>query len=45
MKKLNKLNLKNKFLLNGVLPLKAPLTSEIIAGLILAAVGIPEVMG
>ncbi|WP_424353809.1 SulP family inorganic anion transporter [Methanobacterium sp. MBAC-LM] len=45
MKKLNKLNLKNKFLLNGVLPLKAPLTSEIIAGLLLAAVGIPEVMG
>jgi high affinity sulfate transporter 1 len=45
MKKLNKLNLKNKLLLNGVLPLKAPLTSEIIAGLILAAVGIPEVMG
>ncbi len=44
MKKLNK-NLKNKFLLEGVLPLKAPLTSEIIAGLILAAVGIPEVMG
>ena len=45
MKKLNKLNLKNKLLLEGVLPLKAPLTSEIIAGLILAAVGIPEVMG
>ena len=45
MKKLNKLNLKNKFLLEGVLPLKTSLTSEIIAGLILAAVGIPEVMG
>ena len=45
MKKLNKLNLKNKLLLEGVLPLKASLTSEIIAGLILAAVGIPEVMG
>jgi SulP family sulfate permease len=36
---------RNKWLLEGVLPLKAPLTSEIIAGLILAAVGIPEVMG
>ena len=45
MKKLNKSNIKNKFLLEGVLPLKAPLASEIIAGLILAAVGIPEVMG
>ena len=45
MKRLNKQNIKNKFLLEGVLPLKAPLTSEIIAGLILAAVGIPEVMG
>ncbi len=45
MKKLNKLNLKNKLLLEGILPLKASLTSEIIAGLILAAVGIPEVMG
>jgi Sulfate permease and related transporters (MFS superfamily) len=45
MKKLNKLNIKNKITLEGVLPLKAPLASEIIAGLILAAVGIPEVMG
>ena len=45
MKKLNKPNIKNKFLLEGVLPLKTSLTSEIIAGLILAAVGIPEVMG
>ncbi|MGB9936743.1 MAG: SulP family inorganic anion transporter [Methanobacterium sp.] len=45
MKKLNKINLKNKFLLEGILPLKASLASEIIAGLILAAVGIPEVMG
>ena len=45
MKRLNKQNIKNKFLLEGVLPLKAPLTSEIIAGLILAAVGIPEVIG
>lgn len=36
---------KNRLLLEGVIPLKAPLTSEIIAGLILAAVGIPEVMG
>lgn len=36
---------KNKLLLEGVLPLKASLASEIIAGLILAAVGIPEVMG
>jgi SulP family sulfate permease len=36
---------KNKLLLEGVLPFKAALTSEIIAGLILAAVGIPEVMG
>lgn len=45
MKKLNKLNLKSKFFLGGLLPLKAPLASEIIAGLILAAVGIPEVMG
>lgn len=35
----------NNLLLKGVLPFKAPLTSEIIAGLILAAVGIPEVMG
>ena len=45
MRKLNKFNFKSKLILEGVLPLKAPLTSEIIAGLILAAVGIPEVMG
>ena len=38
-------SLRNKLFLEGLLPLKAPLTSEIIAGLILAAVGIPEVMG
>ncbi len=40
-----KITSKNKLLLEGVLPLKATLASEIIAGLILAAVGIPEVMG
>ncbi len=45
MNKFKKRISKNKWLLDGVLPLKAALTSEIIAGLILAAVGIPEVMG
>lgn len=45
MNKLKKRISKNRWLLEGVLPLKAALTSEIIAGLILAAVGIPEVMG
>lgn len=35
----------NKWILNGILPFKSNLTTEIIAGLILAAVGIPEVMG
>ncbi len=45
MNKLKKRISKNKWLLEGILPLKAALTSEIMAGLILAAVGIPEVMG
>jgi len=39
------INKSNKWLFNGILPFKSNLTSEIIAGLILAAVGIPEVMG
>lgn len=39
------INKGNKWILSGILPFKSNLTSEIIAGLILAAVGIPEVMG
>ena len=35
----------NDWILSGILPFKSNLTTEIIAGLILAAVGIPEVMG
>ncbi len=35
----------NDLVLDGILPLKSSLRSEIIAGLILAAIGIPEVMG
>lgn len=35
----------NKWILSGILPFKSNLTTEIIAGLILAAVGIPEVLG
>lgn len=36
---------KNKWILNGIFPVKSNFTTEIIAGLILAAIGIPEVMG
>jgi len=38
-------NRSNKWILEGILPLKSNLTSEIVAGLILAAIGIPEVLG
>ncbi|MGB9936170.1 MAG: SulP family inorganic anion transporter [Methanobacterium sp.] len=35
----------NEVIFNGIFPIKASIRTEIIAGLILAAIGIPEVMG